>query len=62
MKLRITDKGEGYTFQPQPDITAFEVAQLLQWLIISTRAMVPGEDRNALFDRHNLWRHFIKET
>ena len=53
--------GAYYLYDPQPDITAFEAAQLIRLLLVASHAPVPAEMREAFISEYNLERHFTKE-
>jgi hypothetical protein len=61
-KFKIQRKGGWYLYEPKPDITAYESAQLLRLLLVASHALVPEDMREAFISEYNLERHFTKEN
>lgn len=60
-KFKIQRNGGWYLYDPKPDVTAYESAQLLRLLLVASHAMVPSDMREAFIVEYNLERHFTKE-
>lgn len=60
-KFRMQRKGGWYLYDPKPDITAYESAQLIRLLLVASHAPVPEAMREAFIAEYNLERHFTKE-
>lgn len=58
----IMERKDGmYLYDPKPDITAFESAQLLRLLLVASHSLVPSKMRDEFIAEYNLERHFTKE-
>lgn len=58
IELKFGIGGEMFSYEPQPDITAYEAAQLGKLILVSVHAFVPTEDRQEFILKHGLMRHF----
>lgn len=61
LKFKIQMDGKMYLFEPQPNITTFELAQLMKFLLVSIHSFVPNEMREQFVKEYNLQRHFVEE-
>lgn len=61
LKFKIQMDGKMYLFEPQSNITTFELAQLMKFLLVSIHSFVPNEMREQFVKEYNLQRHFVEE-
>ena len=61
LKFKIQMDGKMYLFEPQHNITTFELAQLTKFLLVSIHGFVPNEMREQFVKDYNLQRHFVEE-
>lgn len=52
--------GKQYVYDPQPDITAYEVARMLEWFVCHT-APTSWRANVAFLKEHNLLRHWRED-
>lgn len=62
LSVQISLYGRPYVYKPQHDITAYEAARLVEFMVFCTGVISETAVREQFIETHRLGRHFVDTT